>query len=233
MGRALPPASARSPPAQVEHEDLVAKRRSSGPPGGPMAGMASECAWSPATRSSGYGDPPSNCRRSRAVENHRSPNFSRSSRRRRGSGRNLRHIRKSFHPRGPPGGRCGTRNDGLPPRRVDHACAEPRQRLAQGLVLDAAREFSRRRHRPGRSEAAGACRTVRAQTARPCRGGRATQRQPRCALTSRDDGRGRVLGFQREGAVDSQHQDRRRRAHLVGIALGVPRGGHCNWIGRA
>jgi hypothetical protein len=28
------------------------------------------------------------------------------------SGRNLRHIRKAFHPRGPAGGRCGTRNDG-------------------------------------------------------------------------------------------------------------------------
>src|ERR1700678_1171138 len=52
------------------------------------------------------------------------------------------------------------RNDGLPPRGVDHACAEPRQRLAQGLVLDASREFSRRRHRLGarrRRARAGLC----------------------------------------------------------------------------
>jgi hypothetical protein len=29
------------------------------------------------------------------------------------SGRNLRHIRKAFHPKGPVGGWCGTRNDDL------------------------------------------------------------------------------------------------------------------------
>jgi hypothetical protein len=43
------------------------------------------------------------------------------------SGHNLRHIRKAFHPRGPAGGRCGTRNDG--------ARNAPKIKLADGKEI--------------------------------------------------------------------------------------------------